>query len=191
MRLTQEKALLVCAQGEDKLRRLLRSLGIAEASCAATAGEARRWLAQDECGLVVINAPLPDETGLELAMELSESSLSAVILLVRAELMSMLYTPATEAGVLVVQKPIIPQAMQQSVQLAAAMHSRLRLLGRENEKLAKRLEELRLVDRAKCLLIERAHMSESEAHRTIEKQAMDARIPRAQVARSVIAQYEL
>ena len=93
-------------------------------------------------------------------MELTGVTLSAVVLLVRAELMSMVYTPATEAGVLLVGKPVIPQVLQQSVQLAAATHRRLMTLSRENEQLHRKLDEIRLVDRAKCLLIEHARLTE-------------------------------
>ena len=159
--MAQERALVVSAQGLDKLRKALASVGFLNAASAASGGEARRAAAQDTWPLVVINAPLPDETGLELAMELTGTTLSAVVLLVRAELMSMVYGPATEAGVLVVGKPVIPQVLQQSVQLAAATHNRLQTLSRENEKLHRKLDEIRLVDRAKCLLIERRHLSEA------------------------------
>lgn len=189
--MAQERALLVTARGTDKLRRALASAGFLNADCAASAGEARRIAAQDSWPLVVINAPLPDETGLELAMELTATTLSAVVLLVRTELMSMVYTPATEAGVLVVGKPVIPQILQQSVQLAAATHSRLVTLKHENEQLHRKLDEIRLVDRAKCLLIEHRHLSEAEAHRAIEKQAMDQRLPRARVAQLILDRYEL
>ena len=191
MHMAQERALVDSAQGLDKLRRALASVGFLNAASAASGGEARRAAAQDTWPLVVINAPLPDETGLELAMELTGTTLSAVVLLVRAELMSMVYGPATEAGVLVVGKPIIPQVLQQSVQLAAATHNRLQTLSRENEKLHRKLDEIRLVDRAKCLLIERRHLSEAEAHRAIEKQAMDQRLTRARVAQLILDRYEL
>lgn len=191
MHMAQERALVVSAQGLDKLRRALASVGFLNAASAASGGEARRAAAQDTWPLVVINAPLPDETGLELAMELTGTTLSAVVLLVRAELMSMVYGPATEAGVLVVGKPVIPQVLQQSVQLAAATHNRLQTLSRENEQLHRKLDEIRLVDRAKCLLIERRHLNEAEAHRAIEKQAMDQRLTRARVAQLILDRYEL
>lgn len=154
-------------------------------------GEARRLLAQGGYGMVVINAPLADESGLELAMELTESSLCAVVLLVKAELMGMIYNPATEAGVLVAAKPLNPQLFQQTVQLAAATRNRLLLVSRENEKLHQKLEELRLVNRAKCLLIEHERLTEGEAHRAIEKQAMDARLSRAKIAKQILERYEL
>lgn len=140
---------------------------------------------------VVVNAPLTDETGLELAMELTGSTLCAVVLLVKNELMSMVYQPATEAGVLVVGKPLMPQWFQQTVQVASATRSRMLLLSRENEKLTRKLEELRVIDRAKCLLIERTRVTEAEAHRAIEKEAMDERLPRVMVARKILERYEL
>lgn len=148
-------------------------------------------LASDSYALVVINAPLPDETGLELATELTGGSLSAVVLLVRAELMSMVNGPAADAGVLVVGKPLIPQVFYQTMQLAAATRNRLMMLSMENEKLHKKLEEIRVIDRAKCLLIEREHITEAEAHRAIEKWAMDERLPRIKVAKQLLERYEL
>lgn len=185
------KALMVCSRGEDKLRAVLAGMGVKDAACAASAGEARRIIARENCALVVINAPLTDETGLELALELAQSTLCAVVLLVKAELLGMVYGPATDAGVLVVGKPIVPQIFQQMLMLGCATRNRMLVLSRENEKLQKRLEEIRLIDRAKCLLIERRRITEAEAHRAIEKQAMDDRLSRVQVARIILERYEL
>ena len=60
----------------------------------------------------------------------------------------------------------------------------------ENRTLQERIEELRLIDRAKCVLIQRLGLSESQAHRYIEKQAMDRRLTRAEVSRSLLQTYE-
>lgn len=190
-RVTENKVLLVCGRGEEKLRQLLSGMGLSPGNAVPSAGEARRMLARGGYGMVIINAPLADESGLELAMELTGGSLCAVVLLVKAELMGMIYDPATEAGVLVAAKPLNPQIFQQTVQLAEATRNRLLLISRENEKLHQKLEEMRLVDRAKCLLIEHEHLSEGEAHRAIEKQAMDARLSRAKIAKAILERYEL
>ena len=183
--------MLVAARGADKLRQLLLQQNIRPWGTAASAGEARRMLAGGAPALTVINAPLPDETGVELAMELAGATPSGVLLLVKAELMSMVYGPASEAGVLTVSKPLNPLLFEQAVLLGRAMHSRLRRLEDENAKLARRLEDMRVIDRAKCLLIERMRITETEAHRAIEKQAMDTRQSRAQVARGILGKYEL
>ena len=49
-----------------------------------------------------------------------------------------------------------------------------------NAKLLDKIAQLRLVDRAKCYLIEKKGMTETEAHRLIEKGAMDTRRSRGE-----------
>lgn len=47
-----------------------------------------------------------------------------------------------------------------------------------------------MVDRAKCLLIQYQNLTEPQAHRFIEKQAMDRRLTRLDVARQILTTYE-
>lgn len=61
---------------------------------------------------------------------------------------------------------------------------------RENSQLKQKIEDIRIVDRAKCILISYLNMSEQEAHRYIEKQAMDLRTTRRAVAESLLRTYE-
>ena len=72
------------------------------------------------------------------------------------------------------------------MQLAASNYKRLAVLRAENAKLLDKIAQLRLVDRAKCYLIEHKGMSEAEAHRMIEKIAMDTRRDRAEVAAEIL-----
>ena len=60
----------------------------------------------------------------------------------------------------------------------------------ENERLQEKIAEIRLVDRAKCALIQYADMTEPQAHRYIEKQAMDLRRTRLDIAQSILKAYE-
>ena len=69
---------------------------------------------------------------------------------------------------------------------AAACCRRLDYLRQENDKLRDKIAQIRLVDRAKCYLIEHKGMSEAEAHRMIEKTAMDTRRDRAEVAAEIL-----
>ena len=71
-----------------------------------------------------------------------------------------------------------------------AARSRLTALRRENMRLEKKVEEMRLVDRAKCALIQYRGMTEQQAHRYLEKKAMDTRKTRGTVAMEVLACYE-
>ena len=49
-----------------------------------------------------------------------------------------------------------------------------------------KMEEIRIINRAKCLLIETRGMTEAEAHHYIEKEAMNSRRTREQVAEKIL-----
>lgn len=186
-----EKALLVASQGQEKLKQWLADARVGEITAVRSAVEARRGTAGDAYTLVLINAPLADETGLELAIDLAKCTTATVILLVKTELAPMIIDAATEAGVLLVTKPVIPQLFEQAIRVGQACRNRMLLYKSENERLQKKYEELKIVDRAKCLLIEHMRITEEEAHRVLEKEAMNARIPRVRVAKQILERFEL
>ena len=61
---------------------------------------------------------------------------------------------------------------------------------KENEKLKHMVEDLKIIDRAKLLLVTCLNMTEEQAHRYLEKQAMDLRTSKLDVAKQVIRTYE-
>ncbi len=56
----------------------------------------------------------------------------------------------------------------------------------ENEKLRKKLEDERYCGRAKALLIERRQMTEQEAHKYIEREAMNNSASKREIAIRII-----
>ena len=60
----------------------------------------------------------------------------------------------------------------------------------ENEKLKHMVADMKIINRAKFLLITCLNMSEDQAHRYLEKQAMDLRTSKLEVAKQVIRTYE-
>ena len=93
-------------------------------------------------------------------------------------------------GVLTVAKPVSRHLFYQAVKLLEAVQVRWRKLEKENRKLQVKLEEIRIVARAKCILMEYLNMSEGDAHRYIEKQAMDLRTTKKTVAENVLKTYD-
>ena len=61
-------------------------------------------------------------------------------------------------------------------------------LREENKKLRQKLEELRAVSRAKCLLVEYLHLDEASAHKYIERAAREERKTRRAGAEELIAE---
>ena len=138
--------------------------------------------------LVLVNTPLPDEFGHELAQTVTHDTMAGVILLAKAGTAEQVADTLQGQGVLVLSKPFTALQFRQAVQMAASCYHRMDGLRAENDRLADKIAQLRLVDLAKCFLIERRGMTEAAAHRMIEKQAMDSRRSRGEIAQEILEQ---
>lgn len=180
-------------KGRDFLTQLLLDTDAAAyqpIQCVASGEEARRLLSATEAELLLINAPVISEMGHDLATHAAQTTTAAVVLIVKAEQADDMEAQVENDGVLVLGKPFSRPYFFQTVRLALAARRRMLGLKNENVQLQQKIEEIRLVDRAKCALIQYLGLTEPQAHRYIEKQAMDSRQTRGEVARQVIKTYE-
>jgi len=169
---------------------LFRSNSIFGSVHVRTAGEGRRILMDREFNIVFISSPLGDENGQELARQIAVNEQSQVILAVRSEIYEPVSAVCEADGVFTIEKPINRDVLRQLLSLAKTMHIRLMRFQSENENLKQRIEDIRILDRAKNILISSARMSEHEAHRYIEKKAMDSRVSKRTVSERIIHDYE-
>ena len=153
-------------------------------------GEARRALLDKEYDIVLINAPLQDDFGMRLAIDVCSTSHAGVLLCVKSALYNDVYSKVTPHGVLTLSKPTSLPMITHSLRVLCALRERLRKLEAKQQSVEKRMEEIRLVNRAKWLLIQCLNMTEAQAHRYIEKTAMDTGSKRREVAESIIRTYE-
>jgi len=158
---------------------------------AKSVGEAKRILLDREFDITLINSPLTDDFGTDLAIDLSSDGESGVLQFVRSELYDEIYDKTNEYGVLLVEKPVLLKAAYQSIRLACATIERIRRMKKNNtNSLKEKLEEIKLIDNAKLLLIEHKKFTEEEAHRYLEKRAMDLRKTKKACALDVINEYK-
>ena len=151
-----------------------------------SAAEVRRLVLDSPFSLVFINTPLPDEPGVQLALDLSKSRNCCVALLVSGDSYDQVSDQVEDAGVLTLSKPCSAQQLRQAAAMMSATRVKLADLEQKTATLEEKMEEVRLVNRAKWMLIERRGMDEATAHRYIEKLAMDARQTRRLVAQTLI-----
>ena len=157
---------------------------------AKSIAEAKRKLLEQAYDIVLINAPLPDDFGMRLAIDTCNNSNAGVLLLVKSELYDDIYAKVVEYGVMTLSKPTSTQMVSQSLRVLCATRERLRKLEERQVSVDEKIEEIRLVNRAKWLLIECLSMTEADAHRYIEKQSMDLRISKREVAENIIKTYQ-
>ena len=157
---------------------------------ASSVAEARRWLADTEFDIVLINTPLPDDFGMHLAIDICTGSGAGVLLLVKNDHYNEIYSKVVRYGVITLSKPTNRQMVAQNLRILCATRERIRQMQAKQATVEEKIKEIRLVNRAKWLLIECLNMTEAEAHRYIEKQAMDLRISRREAAENIINTYK-
>ena len=158
--------------------------------CVKTAGEARRLLIGMKYDLILINAPLQDEFGTRLATDLCAEGTSGVLIFVKNEMYDDIYGKVMEAGVMVIGKPTSGMMVSQTLRMMCSARERLRQMEQKQASVEEKINEIRIMNRAKWYLIENEKMSEDEAHHFIEKQAMDLRLSKKEAAEQIIAKYD-
>ena len=177
-------------KGIEFFTELLSSAGVLRVVSLKSCGEARRQLLQQDYDLVIVNAPLRDETGERLAREIAFRGASQIMLVVKSEFYDAVSAACEDDGVMTIARPLNRTVFWSAFKLAKSAQSRLVRMQAENNRLIQKIEDIRIVDRAKCILISCMNMSEKDAHRHIEKQAMDLRTTKRTVAEDILKTYE-
>lgn len=150
---------------------------------------AKRELADRSFDYVIINSPLPDDVGTRFAIDASEARGTVVLLLTRAEIYAEIYERVTGYGVFLLPKPTSRSILVTALSWMLSAREKLRRTEKKTLSVEEKMEEIRIVNRAKWILISELKMSEADAHRYIEKQAMDQSASKRQIAEGIIKTY--
>ncbi|MGQ9497598.1 MAG: ANTAR domain-containing response regulator [Desulfotomaculales bacterium] len=167
------------------LKDMLVKLGYLVVARTRNAGDTLRAAFEMHPDLALIDAALPDYSGLGVMQILDEHRLMPVLVLARDEgdvlqhlagvwVFGVLFLPCTETELRV------------AAEVALAGFRRAVALEQENRRLKKQLEARKVVERAKGLLMEKKSLIESEAYKYLQKLSMDRSQPFVKVARNVI-----
>lgn len=150
---------------------------------------AKRALAERDFDFVVVNSPLPDDTGVRFSIDTVNSGDAVVLFLTRNEQYDDAYEKLAGHGVFLLQKPIAKAVFQIASEWLISAREGLRKKQKKTLSIEEKMNEIRLTNRAKWLLISELKMTETDAHRYIEKQAMDRCVPKRQIAEEIIKTY--
>jgi len=122
---------------------------------------------------------LPDGDGVQAAAEIIESGACAVVLFT-SHTDDALVQRASAAGVMAyLVKPLRTAQLAPTLDIAVARF-------REGQKLRQALEDRKIIERAKGMLMTRLALSEDEAFRRLRRAAMENRRPMVEIARAVL-----
>ena len=115
---------------------------------------------------------------------------TVALLIIKSELYEEITAKVTDFGVFTLAKPTSSILVQNAVNWMLSCRERLRRIENKTLSIEEKMEEIRLVNRAKWLLIENLKMSEKDAHRYIEKQSMDRCVSRKIIVEEIIKTYK-
>jgi AmiR/NasT family two-component response regulator len=141
--------------------------------------------------VAVLAVGLGDGDGVEAARQvMSQHPCALVLLTSRTD--PRVVARAVETGILgFLAKPLRQEELGPALDLAVSRFHDLEAVRKENQDLKRKLESRKVIDRAKAVLIQQLNLTEPEAHRRIQKAAMDTRRTMADVAHAVLVGEEL
>lgn len=140
--------------------------------------------------LIIINAPVKGGGEINFAAAAARKSRSGVLILLPADAYALSGAALAKQGVYAVKKPLSVEAFGQGLAFVIASNERLKGFAEEKETLKEKVEETKLVARAKLLLVQKLAFTEEAAHKYIEKRAMDLCVKRSAVAEDIIKTYK-
>jgi two-component system, response regulator PdtaR len=168
------------------LKELLEEEGYEVVGETGRGDEAVELVRRLEPDLAILDIKMPGLDGLSAASRITEGRLAAVLILTAFSQRD-LVEQARDAGALAyLVKPFQKTDLIPAIELALGRHRELLDLEKGVGDLTERLEERKLVDRAKGRLMDQHRLSEQDAWRFLQQEAMNSRVKVGEIARRVV-----
>lgn len=181
--------LLVCKDSKiSSLINVMLTPPMFELQVVTDFNEARRCCAERVFNIIIVD--FADGEGTDFATDVSDST-STILLLTPNQHFEQISYKVESFGILTIVSPFDNFYFYNMIKIAIAVQYKVQIMHSQATKLKEKMEEIRLVNRAKMLLMQNLSMSEQEAHRYLEKEAMDRCIKRTVLAEEVIKSYSV
>lgn len=173
----------------DSIAQLLLELDCDNIS-TFTSGAIIRGVDISKFDSVIISTPLSDEFGLDLVADIAKDAKNGVVVLAKREIADEVQKKIRFTGAFVLPRPFNKALLIQTIKLAEIAHIGMAKLEEENRQLTQQLSDMKIVNRAKSMLMQYLNLTEEQAHRHIQKQAMDLRKTQRAVAEDILKTYQ-
>ncbi len=154
-----------------------------------TSGTMVRGVNIEHYDSVVISTPLSDEFGLDLVADLARDARCSIVVLAKREIADEVQKKLNFTGAFVLSRPFGKAVLINTIKLSQVAHVSMAKLEEEKRQLTQQISDLKLINRAKTTLMEYLNLSEEQAHRHIQKQAMDLRKTQRAIAEDILKTY--
>lgn len=168
------------------LREMLEEEGYDVVGDCGRGDEAVEQIRELRPDLAILDIKMPGLDGLAAARALAAERLCAVVVLTAFSQRDLIEQARDAGAIGYLVKPVQRSDLVPAVEVALGRYAELNALEQEVGDLSERLEARKLVDRAKGRLMDGHGMSEHEAWRFLQTQAMNRRLRIHEVAREVL-----
>lgn len=164
----------------------LKELGYQVIGDATDGIEAVELCGRLQPDLVVMDINMPRLNGIEAAKSIKEKWLIPVVI-VSGYSDEKLIKDATEAGVIsYLIKPVTKQNLAPAIEVAVKNYGDFSAAREETNRLRKMLEERKLLERAKGILMAKVNITEAQAMKKLQKLSNDRNVRLAEIAKEII-----
>ena len=135
--------------------------------------------------ILLINFEMYDMNGLDVAKIVGDGNLCSVILMVGSPQKNYVLESTREHDITLLSKPLNKLALLNTIDIVLQTRTRMENLSRRLEKVKQDLENRKIIEKAKGILMRRKYISEGEAYRRIQKLSMDNRVSMREVAEEI------
>lgn len=176
------------AVARETLGELLRVLGHEVVGAVGSGREAVECFLSLQPDVVLLDVHMPGGSGLDAAEEIAARAPGAAVVLISGDRELRLSDREVDAtaAYACLSKPATPASLDATLRLAGARGRAERAVRGEARMRKKQLEQRKLVERAKGMLMRRHGCSEEQAYRTLRRTSQDRSTPLVEIARAVL-----
>ena len=188
-KMTEDSHSVLIVTKDSKLSQNIAAMLVAplfETEVLSDFNEARRRVSERVYNIILVD--YTEGEGTDFAIDASES-LSTILLLTPPSLFEEISYRVEGYGIIAITNPFDQFYFYNMIKAAIAVQYKVQVLSSQTTKLKVKMEEIKQVNRAKMLLMQSMQMTEQEAHRYIEKEAMDRGLKRTAISEEIIRRY--
>jgi response regulator NasT len=172
----------------ESLAELLTTLGHSVLDAVATAAEAESRAKELTPDAILLDVHLPGASGIDAAQAISRALPGVAIVLISGDETIQLTDAEADASgaVAFLPKPVPPRVLDSTLRLAVARTVALRQARQEAADLKQMLEDRKIIERAKGILMRRTGCSEPEAYRILQRSSQDRSKRMVDIAKAVL-----
>jgi len=172
-------------EAAHKIKLVLSRAGYSITDICTSGNEALRRVRQAPPDVLLINFEMHDINGLDVAKIIGDENLCSVVLMLGSAQRDHATTTIADNDITLLLKPLNKLALLNTMDVVLQTRERMAKLSRKLEKAKEDLENRKIIEKAKGILMRKKYISEGEAYRRIQKMSMDNRVSMKQVAEQI------